>query len=190
MVEAIRVKTYGETMGKVEYEPDQWRVAVHEAAHAVASYHFRPEAPIQFASVLKRGQTGGMVVAHDDEERYTTKRRLVADVKVSLASVWAEKYFFDDNLSTGPGSDLAKATKTVINMFAKHAMGPTVMTFEDDNIPKELVHEAEEFINELYVELHDFMVSRKDEVWLIASMLDEGGTVDGYDIITTLERMQ
>lgn len=189
MVESIRTKTYGETNGKIEYEPDQWRVAVHEAAHAVASYHFRPEAPIQFASVLKRGKTGGMVIAHDDEERYTTKQRMVADVKVSLASVWAEKYFFDDNLSTGPGSDLQKATKTVMHMFTKHAMGPTVMFFDDDNIPKELVLEAEDFINEIYVDLHEFMVAHKDEVYLIASMLDTAGTVDGYEIISVLERM-
>jgi cell division protease FtsH len=190
MVEAMRIKAYGETQGKIEYEPDQWRVAVHEAAHAVASYHFRPEAPIQFASVLKRGRTGGMVVAHDDQERYTTKERLVADIKVSLASVWAEKHFFDENLSTGPGSDLEKATKVATAMFAKHAMGSTVMVFKDDDVPKELMLEVEEFLNETYVILHEFMMAHKDEVYLIASMLDDLGTVDGYEIIAVLERMQ
>lgn len=187
--QAIRGKMYGEAEGRQETEEDRRRVTLHEAAHAVASYHYRPEAPIQFASVEKRGGTGGMVLAIDDKERYTTKTRLVADIKVSLASVWAEKHYFDENISTGPRSDLEKATKNARAMFTKYAMGPTVMVWDDDS-DHGLADDIQEFLIETYEILANEMHVWRDEVELVAQLLDQHGTVDGAEIIQLLDRMQ
>jgi ATP-dependent Zn protease len=60
----------GESTGRMELPEDRWRTATHEGAHAVMSHHFRPEAPIQFVSVEKRGSTGGFVKSVDDVDRF------------------------------------------------------------------------------------------------------------------------
>jgi cell division protease FtsH len=190
MVEAMRVKLFGETNGRAETEDDRWRVALHEAAHAVASHHYRPEMPIQFASVEKRGGTGGMVLAQDEVERYTLKSRLIANIKVSLASVWAERTYFKDDLSTGPGSDLEKATETALRMFARHGMGSTVMVFKElSDIPKDLRKECEAWLNDTYDEMDREMRGWRDQVELVAQLLEEHGTIDGDEIHNLIERM-
>lgn len=191
LIDAMRAKQFGDTEGRPELEDDRWRVALHEAAHAVASHHYRPEAPIQFASVEKRGGTGGMVLAQNDVERYTLRSRLIADIKVSLASVWAEKFFFDDNISTGPSSDLEKATKTAMMMFHKFAMGDTVYVRPSALDPTKDIHDenVEDWINEVYEILADEMYRWRDQVELLAQLLDEKGTVDGDEVHDLIERM-
>jgi ATP-dependent Zn protease len=192
MRHAILWKSMGEEIGEADLKEDRRRVSLHEAAHAVASHHFRPEAPIQYASVIKRDKgTGGFVAAVDEVERYQLKDRLIADVMCALASVWSEKHFFDDNLSVGPGSDLQKATKTVTAMVARHAMGSTVMVWGvNEKVPERIEEEIQDTLQAYYEDLHDFMVSRRDQVELVAQLLAEHGTVDGVEIHELLARME
>ena len=189
--DAIMWKMLGEDEGRMDMEQDRWRVALHEAAHAVASVHFRPEAPIQFASVIKRSTgSAGAVRAVDLEDRFTLQSRLIADIKCALASVWAEKFFFEDNLSAGPRNDLEKATNIASNMFARLGMGSTVMVWDIDEIPESLQAEIRDFLHEMYEELHEFMYSRKDQVELVAQLLDKHGTIDGDEIVELVTRME
>ena len=189
--DAIMWKMLGEDEGRMEMEQDRWRVALHEAAHAVASVHFRPEAPIQFASVIKRSTgVAGSVRAVDLEDRFTLQSRLIADIKCALASVWSEKFFFEDNLSTGPINDLEKAMTIAMNMFARLGMGSTLMVWDIDEVPERVQDEVQEFLHEMYEELHEFMYSRKDQVELVAQLLDKYGTVDGTEIVDLVVRME
>lgn len=192
MRHAILWKAMGEELGEADLEEDRLRVSYHEGAHAVASYHFRPEAPIQYASVIKRDKgTGGFVSAIDEVERYRLKSRLIADVKCALASVWAEKHFFDDNISVGPGGDLKKATKLVAAMVTKMAMGSTLMVWgEGEQVPERLEEEVQDTLHAYYEEMHEFMVARRDQVELVAKLLQERGTVDGIEIHELLDRME
>ena len=94
-------KRMGEDEGKHTNEEDQRRVALHEAAHAVGAHYWYTRTRIQFASVAKRGRTGGMVTSTPIEERMgQVKSQMEASIKVSLASRWAEIEYFGD-LSTG-----------------------------------------------------------------------------------------
>ena len=192
MRHAILWKAMGEELGEADLEEDRLRVSYHEGAHAVASYHFRPEAPIQYASVIERDKgTGGFVSAIDEVERYRLKSRLIADVKCALASVWAEKHFFDDNISVGPGGDLKKATKLVAAMVTKMAMGSTLMVWgEGEQVPERLEEEVQDTLHAYYEEMHEFMVARRDQVELVAKLLQERGTVDGIEIHELLDRME
>jgi ATP-dependent Zn protease len=182
----------GEEMGEADLQEDRYRLSLHEAAHAVASHHFRPEAPIQYASVVKRDKgMEGFVVVVDEVERFQHKDRLIADVKCALASVWSEKHFFDDNLSIGPQSDLKKATQLVAAMVGRYAMGSTIMVWDvNEKVPERIEEEIQDTLQEYYNDLHDFMVPRRDQVELVAQLLAEHGTIDGIEIIELLERME
>jgi ATP-dependent Zn protease len=192
MRHAILWKAMGEEIGEADLAEDRLRVSYHEGAHAVASYHFRPEAPIQYASVIKRDKgTGGFVSAIDEVERYKLKSRIIADIKCALASVWAEKHFFDDDISVGPGVDLKQATKLVTAMITRHAMGSTIMVWDkEEQVPERLEAEIQDTLHTYYEELHDFMLPRRDQVEMVAKLLQKQGTVDGVEIIELLERME
>jgi ATP-dependent Zn protease len=192
MRSAILWKMMGEEQGEMDTEEDRWGVALHEAAHAVASIHFRPEAPIQFASVIKRDKgTAGFVRSVDENDIFRRKNRLQADVKVSLASVWAEKYFFDDNITTGPSSDLKTATNIVTAMVSRMAMGSTVMIWADpDKIPSRIEEEIQDTLHVYFEEVADFLVPRRDQVEMVAKLLQKHGTVDGIEIHELIERME
>lgn len=192
MRHAILWKAMGEEMGEADLEEDRLRTSLHEAAHAVASHHFRPEAPIQYASIIKRDKgTGGFVSAVDEVERYKDMGRLIADVKCALASVWAEKHFFHGNLSVGPRQDLQHATAIVKAMVSQYAMGSTVMVWDDkEQMPERVELEIQDTLQHFYDDLHEFMEPRKDQVELVAQLLAKQGTVDGIEIHQLIERME
>jgi len=187
-------KMLGEDDGKHTNDEDNRLVELHEAAHAVASHHFRQRSDIQFASVHKRGKTGGVVSSVPKEERMgTTKSEMEAHVKVALASRWAELHYFDD-LTTGPSSDVQKATDTVGQMVTKYTMGDVVGVFPVQNgladLPEGIVAEIYATIDTLYNEMVEFMLERTDEVEAVADLLHEFGTVDGTAIHELIEGMQ
>jgi ATP-dependent Zn protease len=192
MRSAILWKAMGEELGEMETESDRWGVAVHEAAHAVASHHLRPEAPIQYASVIKRDKgTGGFVSSIDEHDIYKRRERLIADTQVALASVWSEKHFFAENLSIGPGSDLEKATKWVSAMVTQLAMGSTVMVWgKDETIPMDIQEEIRDTLHVYYDEMAELMYEKRDQVEIIAQLLQKHGTVDGIEIHELIERME
>ena len=196
---AILWKEMGEETGTSDLAEDRRRVSLHEAAHAVASHYFRPEAPIQYASVVSRDKgTGGFVQAVDEVERFVYQSRIIADVKTALASVWAERLFFEGNLSVGPGSDLRRATNLVTVMVTKHAMGNSVMVWDtgDGNasqpaiIPSRVLREIERMLKEIYDDMAEFMYPHRDQVELVAQLLDENGTVDGAEIHELIRRSE
>ncbi|KKL88683.1 hypothetical protein LCGC14_1922250 [marine sediment metagenome] len=196
---AILWKEMGEETGTSDLAEDRRRVSLHEAAHAVASHYFRPEAPIQYASVVSRDKgTGGFVQAVDEVERFVYQSRIIADVKTALASVWSERLFFEGNLSVGPGSDLRRATNLVTVMVTKHAMGNSVMVWDtgDGNasqpaiIPSRVLREIERMLKEIYDDMAEFMYPHRDQVELVAQLLDENGTVDGAEIHELIRRSE
>lgn len=192
--ECLIWKDMGEDEGRQPFEEDQWRVALHEAGHAVAAHHFRKHSRIQFASVVRRGHTLGVVSSIPMHERFTTTRSaMLADVKVSLASVWAEKFFFEDDLSTGPASDLRNATRLATSMLVQHGMGPFVAVMGNtpfDDLGETQMNQVESLLRDAYDELEDFLTQRKDQVLAVAVELDKHGTVDGETVHAICERLE
>ena len=88
---AILDKRHGEATGVGERALTQWATAVHEAGHAlVFHYLLRERLQIWFASIERRGRTGGMVVPSPlDEDSHEMIPELEATVQVSLASLHA-----------------------------------------------------------------------------------------------------
>lgn len=180
MRDAIIAKRLGDELGRTINEQDNKRVTLHEAAHAVAAILFREHSRIQFASVVRRGLTGGVVSSAPIEERFTqTRNELESECLVALASVWAEKFYFDDNLSTGPASDLEKATNIVKGMVGRYAMGNTLMVQNPSELTADRLEEVQDYLQEMYDVLYDRMYKYRDVVEVIAQELDRYGTIDG-----------
>ena len=195
MRDAAIWKVLGEDEGKHAHADDNRLVELHEAAHAVASHFFRKRAEIQFASVHKRGKTGGVVSAVPREERMgTTQSEMEASVKVALASRWAELHYFQD-LTTGPSSDVSKATEMVANMITRYTMGEFISVFPTSSgllneLPEGVQAEVYSKVHTLYEDMEKFMIKHTDEVEAVGDLLHEFGTVDGTMIHELIEGMQ
>lgn len=193
MRNAIIFKQMGEDQGRQTNQADQWAVAIHEAAHAVAAHHYMKDHVIQFASVLIHGNTLGVVNPIQEEERHTqTKSDIEAWIKVCLASHWAESEWFGD-VSTGPSHDLLSANQHADLMIARWGLGGSinvVLDNEEETLAEWLYDQREEMLDGLYAELGEFLGSRKNQIEAIAHLLDTYNTVDGIEIhkiLTTME---
>ncbi|MGH9222437.1 MAG: AAA family ATPase [Acidimicrobiales bacterium] len=114
----------------VIYTPwEKEATSIHEAGHAVARWFFDPSQAVTVITIQKREEALGMVVSMELEERFSrTKDEIVADIKVSLAGMAAERLWYDTTTS-GPGSDLQAATMRAAQMVAYYGMGPSLLSY-------------------------------------------------------------
>jgi cell division protease FtsH len=114
----------------VQYNPrEKQMVAVHESAHAVASYDLeRGERLIQVITIQKREGALGLVHGQDVEDRYLdTQRQVLARIQVFLAGLVAEEIWFGQTTS-GPSSDLANATRMAAGYVGLFGMGRSLIS--------------------------------------------------------------
>jgi ATP-dependent Zn protease len=104
-------------------------VAVHEAAHAVASYSLeRGELQIQVITIQKRESALGLVSTQEIEEMFLrTQKQLLARMQVSLAGLVAEEIWFGQTTS-GPSSDLVNATRNAAAYVGVYGMGKSLVS--------------------------------------------------------------
>jgi cell division protease FtsH len=104
-------------------------VAVHEAAHAVASYSLeRGELQIQVISIQKRESALGLVSTQEIEEMFLrTQKQLIARMQVSLAGLVAEEIWYGQSTS-GPSSDLVNATRNAAAYIGVYGMGKSLVS--------------------------------------------------------------
>jgi cell division protease FtsH len=104
-------------------------VAVHEAAHAVASYTLeRGELQIQVITIQKREGALGLVHSQEVEDRYLqTQRQIIARIQTSLAGLVAEDIWFGQTTG-GPSSDLQAATRIACMYVGVAGMGRSLIS--------------------------------------------------------------
>ena len=121
-----------EKKSRVMTEEERKMTAYHEAGHAVVG-HFLPNCdPVRKVSIIGRGLAGGYTLSMPDKDiRYNTIARIKDDLSMILGGYVTEKLVYgDENLSTGPSSDLKKATQLATSMVTRYGMsdklGPRV----------------------------------------------------------------
>jgi cell division protease FtsH len=114
----------------VKYSPrEKAMVAVHEGAHAVASYSLeREELQIQVITIQKRESALGLVSTQEIEEMFLrTQKQLLARIQVSLAGLVAEEIWYGQTTS-GPSSDLVNATRNAAAYVGVYGMGRSLIS--------------------------------------------------------------
>ena len=111
-------------------------VAVHEGAHAVASYALeRGDRQIQVITIQKREGALGLVHGQEIEDMYlNTQRQLLARIQVFLAGLVAEEVWFGQTTS-GPSSDLQAATQIAAVYVGVYGMGKSLISAAAMNDP-------------------------------------------------------
>lgn len=110
-------------------------VAYHEAGHAVVGIKVPSASKVQKITIVPRGDAGGYNLIIPEEEKYNmTKSELLATIASYMGGRAAESIIYgQENISTGAGSDIDRATNIARKMVTQYGMsdlGP--VKYEND----------------------------------------------------------
>jgi cell division protease FtsH len=126
-----RVIAGPERRSRVISDEEKQVFAYHEAGHVLAAAKTPKADKVRKVTIIARGMAGGYTMILPEEDRYLANRtKFEADLVTMLGGRAAEQAVFDQ-LTTGAGNDLERATdlarKMVMEYGMSDALGP--MTF-------------------------------------------------------------
>jgi cell division protease FtsH len=181
--------------------PDKERrvIAHHEAGHALVR-RLLPECnPVYKVSIVTRGMAGGYVISLPKDDRYLeNQRRIEAELAAILGGRAAEEIIFDQ-VTTGAGDDLHKATKLARAMVTQYGMsellGPLIFGQKDEmvflgkeigehrNYSEEIARQIDREVRRIVEAAHDkalqLLGEHKLKLQEIAERLLQEETLDG-----------
>lgn len=97
-------------------------IAYHEGGHALVGASLLYADPVQKVSIISRGHAGGYTLAVPSEDKSLHSHNYFLDELAMLLGGYAsEKLIFNDT-TTGPSSDLERATHMARNMVTRYGM--------------------------------------------------------------------
>ena len=164
---------------------DKRAVAYHEAGHAVANYYLRPEDRMKKASIVRRGETLGVVSSSEREERHQVHaRQYETDIMVSLGSRAVEELILGTKLQ-GASSDLQQATSAALTYVARLGMGSTLMVAPANAVggyPEAVLIMVDNMLQQLFAETKRLMSEKEFAVHAVANSLMEREELIGAEL--------
>ena len=206
----LKVAMGPEKKSRVITEKERRLTAYHEAGHAVASYYLRHVDPVQYITIIPRGQAGGFTLFRPQEDKSTQSRtEMFEDIVVSLGGRVAERIFLDD-ISNGATGDIQQATSVARNMVTVYGMsdrlgpisfdssGHSIFIGRDFGQTKSYSEETAAIIDEEVKRIFDEASARCEEILRAHADILEGvaqyllvhETMDGADFAYYCEHGQ
>lgn len=122
---------------KIMSDEEKEMTAYHEAGHAIVGHVLPHSDPVHKVTIIPRGGTGGVTWFLPPEDKSYTSLVEFKDILArALGGRIAEKVIYGaDNITTGAGSDLRKATEIARDMVIEQGMGTKLrdQVFHEDN---------------------------------------------------------
>ena len=183
---------------------DKKMTAYHEAGHAIVGYLLPNSDPVRKVSIISRGQAGGYTLKMPSEDKhYHTLSQFKDELAMALGGYVVEKLIYgDEEVSTGPSSDLKNATKIARDMVMRYgmsdALGPRTFGEHEEMVflGKE-IHEqrdySEKTAEEIDKEIRNIIVqaeevakktieANRDKLEKMVAVLMEKETIEQEDI--------
>jgi ATP-dependent Zn protease len=200
----------------VEYiERERHAVAVHEACHALVAFRTRQHMEIDIATIEKGSDYLGMVASIPPEDQFTRWRsEYETDILVSLASLAGERFFFDQDSSSGVSGDLESATAVASFMEGFWGMGTTVSSYStakrlevgspgggrggalkkgkdpEAQARHALADRIEDNLTTLLGRVEQILRENRSHVLALAHALETHKTLSGEDVVAVMEHTQ
>ena len=134
----VKVEVGTEKKSHKYTEKDKKMTAYHEAGHAVVAYYLKNSDPVYEISIIPRGMAGGYTLYRPDEDSsFTSKTEMIERIISLMGGRVAEKIIGDD-ISTGPSSDISRASDIARGMVTRYGMseklGPVVYGKDNDQV--------------------------------------------------------
>lgn len=201
--EAIdRVVAGPERKTRVISEKEKRILAYHEAAHALVGKILNSADPVHKVTIIPRGQALGYTLQMPVEDRYLiTREDILNRVAMTLAGRVAEEMVFNE-ISTGAGDDLEKATKWIRKMVTEFGMSEKLgpLTFGNkqeevflgrditrqrdysEEVAAEIDEEVRRLVGECYTNARRILERHRDKLDAIAAALIEKESLNQDDI--------
>ena len=134
----VKVEVGTEKKSHKYTEKDKKMTAYHEAGHAVVAFYLKNSDPVYEISIIPRGMAGGYTLYRPDEDSsFTSKTEMIERIISLMGGRVAEKLIGDD-ISTGPSSDISRASDMARGMVTRYGMseklGPVVYGKDNDQV--------------------------------------------------------
>ena len=134
----IKVEAGAEKKSHKYTEKDKKMTAYHEAGHAVVTYYLENCDPVYEVSIIPRGMAGGYTLYRPDEDSSYMSKSEMLDRIVSLMGGRVAEKIIGDDVSTGPSSDISRASDMARAMVTRYGMseklGPIVYGKDNDQV--------------------------------------------------------
>ena len=118
----LKVSMGPEKKSRVIPEEARRLTAYHESGHAVAAHFLEHVDPVQYITIIPRGQAGGFTLFRPQQDKtFRSRSEMFENIVVSLGGRIAEKIFLDD-ISTGASGDIQQASEIARNMVTVYGM--------------------------------------------------------------------
>jgi cell division protease FtsH len=181
-------------------------IAYHEAGHALVAKYYPGADPLEKVSIIPRGRSLGATEQIPEEDRHNFSRGyLLGRVAVMLGGRAAERIVFED-VTSGAGDDLKKATQLVRRMVCQWGMSDRVgpVTFRQgethpflgremaeqrdfsEETARLIDEEVRRIIQEMEEKAREFLESNREKLDALAEGLLEHETLSREEIDETL----
>ena len=199
----LKVSMGPEKKSRVITEKERRLTAYHEAGHAVAAQYLEHVDPVQYITIIPRGQAGGFTLFRpQDDKSYHSRSEMFEEIVVSLGGRVAERVFLDD-ISTGASGDIQQATAVARNMVTVYGMsdklgpisfdsaGHSIFIGRDFGQTKSYSEETAALIDEEIKRIFDEAAAKCEEILRehadvlvgVAEYLLINETMDGADFV-------
>ena len=202
-----RVIAGPERKGRVLDEKTKHTIAYHESGHALVG-HLLPHAdPVHKISIISRGRALGYTLSIPKEDKVLNSLGEMRDeLAVFMGGRVAEEIFCDD-ITTGASNDLERATKMARAIVTQYGMSAELGTqvFGQPNhevflgrdygntqdyseeTAKRIDDEVARIMKDAHDRAYEILVSHREQMDLMASVLLERETVEGEACLALLD---
>ena len=169
--------------------------AYHEAGHAILFHVLSEMGPVYTVSIIPTGigAAGYTMPLPENDNVFTTKKKMLQEIQVSFGGRIAEELIFED-VTTGASQDIKQATETARAMVIKYGFSEKVglINYEVDNgeevflgrdlghsrnysdkMAKTIDEEVRRIIDECYTEANRIIMENMDVLHKCANLLLE-----------------
>jgi cell division protease FtsH len=111
-----------ERRSRVVNERERNVVAYHEGGHAIVGDTLKNADPVQKVSIISRGTAGGYTLAVPEEDKTLHTESYFYDQLAMLLGGYASERLVFGDITTGPSSDLERATAMARSMVTRYGM--------------------------------------------------------------------
>ncbi|XP_022729162.1 ATP-dependent zinc metalloprotease FTSH 4, mitochondrial-like isoform X2 [Durio zibethinus] len=175
--------------------------AFHEAGHALVAIHTDGALPVHKATIVPRGMALGMVSQLPDvDQTNLSRKQMLAKLDVALGGWVAEELIFGENeVTSGPVSDLEHATNIARAMVTKYGMSKEVgfvsHSYNDNGRSMStetrllIEKEVKNLLGRAYNNAKTILTTHSKEHYALANALLEHETLTGTQIKALLAKV-
>lgn len=162
--------------------------AYHEAGHALATTLLLPENYVSKVTIIPSVQgAGGFSLSIPKDTMFQSRRQIKSNIQVLLAGRIAEELIFGtDEITTGAGNDIQKASSLLYDFMNKYGMDDEIGLFStsafEENRDSELLSQCRDKMKLFYQETKELIRSNILHLENITKQLLEKESLNGEDI--------